>query len=108
MMTGTMYLSAMRLASSAVQKQSPGVDGASTGIGASELRLNIALLGLRRQAGGRPTALNVADYEGQFGHYSEAQSFCLQRHAGARSRGDAQCAGIGAADGTGDGGKCGF
>ena len=37
-MTGTMYLRAMRLASSATQKQSPGVQGASTGIGASELR----------------------------------------------------------------------
>ena len=31
-----MYLIAMRLASSAIQKQSPGVAGASTGIGASE------------------------------------------------------------------------
>jgi len=71
---------------------------------AAEHRLQqIGLLGLRRQSGGRPTALNVADYEGQFGHYSEAQSFCLQRHAGARSRGDGQCAGIGGADGTGDG-----
>ena len=37
-MTGTMYLMAMRLASSAIQKQSPGDDGASTGIGASEFR----------------------------------------------------------------------
>src|SRR5215813_7979121 len=32
----------MRLASSATQKQSPGVDGANTGIGASEFRPNIA------------------------------------------------------------------
>src|SRR5574341_2230682 len=37
-MTGTMYLSAIRLASSAAQKQSPGVLAASTGTGASELR----------------------------------------------------------------------
>ena len=37
-MTGTMYLIAMRLASIATQKQSPGVDAASTGTGASELR----------------------------------------------------------------------
>ncbi len=37
-MTGTMYLIAMRLASSATQKQSPGEEGASTGTGASELR----------------------------------------------------------------------
>ena len=37
-MTGTMYLIAMRLASMATQKQSPGVDAASTGTGASELR----------------------------------------------------------------------
>src|SRR2546429_203245 len=33
MITGTMYLSAMRLASSAIQKQSPGVAGAETGPG---------------------------------------------------------------------------
>ena len=37
-MTGTMYFTAMRLASSAIQKQSPGVAAASTGTGASELR----------------------------------------------------------------------
>jgi len=37
-MTGTMYLMAMRLASSAAQKQSLGVAGAITGMGASELR----------------------------------------------------------------------
>src|SRR6267143_2133085 len=37
-MTGTIYLTAMRLASIATQKQSAGVDAASTGIGASELR----------------------------------------------------------------------
>src|SRR5713101_284323 len=41
-MTGTMYLTAMRLASMATQKQSAGVDAASTGIGASELRPNSA------------------------------------------------------------------
>src|SRR6185503_6185349 len=41
-MTGTMYLSAMRLASSATQKQSPGVEAASTGTGASELRPKMA------------------------------------------------------------------
>src|SRR5260221_14636236 len=41
-MTGTMYLRAMLLASRAIQKQSPGVEGASTGTGASELRPNIA------------------------------------------------------------------
>ena len=33
-----MYLIAMRLASSATQKQSPGEEAASTGTGASELR----------------------------------------------------------------------
>ena len=38
MITGTMYLMAMRVASMAIQKQSPGVEGASTGMGASELR----------------------------------------------------------------------
>ena len=37
-MTGTMYLRAMRLASRATQKQSPGVEAAITGIGASEFR----------------------------------------------------------------------
>src|SRR5271170_5916765 len=42
MMTGTMYLSAILQASTATQKQSPGVEGASIGIGASELRPNIA------------------------------------------------------------------
>src|SRR5439155_674636 len=36
--TGTMYLTAMRQASMATQKQSAGVAAASTGIGASELR----------------------------------------------------------------------
>ena len=39
-----MYLSAMRLASMAIQKQSPGVAGARTGIGASELRPNSACI----------------------------------------------------------------
>src|SRR2546427_2455335 len=38
MITGTIYLTAMRQASIATQKQSAGVDAASTGIGASELR----------------------------------------------------------------------
>src|SRR5580692_3864962 len=38
MITGTIYLMAMRLASIAIQKQSPGEEGASTGTGASELR----------------------------------------------------------------------
>ena len=42
MMTGTIYLTAIRLASIATQKQSAGVDAASTGIGASELRPNKA------------------------------------------------------------------
>src|SRR6266480_3811526 len=42
MMTGTMYLTAMRLASIATQKQSAGVDAASTGMGASEFRPNKA------------------------------------------------------------------
>src|SRR5260370_13814592 len=37
-----MYFSAMRLASRATQKQSPGVEAASTGMGASELRPNMA------------------------------------------------------------------
>ncbi len=37
-----MYLMAMRLASRATQKQSPGVAAASTGTGASELRPNRA------------------------------------------------------------------
>src|SRR2546423_1286923 len=37
MMTGTMYLTAMREASTAAQKQSLGGAGAMTGIGASEL-----------------------------------------------------------------------
>ena len=37
-MTGTMYFTAIRQASIATQKQSAGVDAASTGIGASELR----------------------------------------------------------------------
>src|SRR6202162_2740492 len=40
--TGIMYFNAMREASTAIQKQSPGVAGASTGIGASELRPNMA------------------------------------------------------------------
>src|SRR5216684_2124776 len=38
MMTGTIYFTAIRLASMATQKQSAGVDAASTGMGASELR----------------------------------------------------------------------
>src|SRR5215469_15858349 len=42
MITGTMYLRAMRAASTAIQKQSLGVEGATIGMGASELRLNIA------------------------------------------------------------------
>src|SRR5260221_3334638 len=42
MMTGTMYFTAMRDASTAAQKQSLGVAGAMMGIGASELRPNSA------------------------------------------------------------------
>src|SRR5438046_4443467 len=42
MMTGTMYLTAMRLASMATQKQSAGVEAASTGMGASEVGPNKA------------------------------------------------------------------
>src|SRR6267378_7655003 len=41
-MTGTMYLTAIRQASIATQKQSADVEAASTGIGASELRPNRA------------------------------------------------------------------
>src|ERR1700682_3074 len=42
MITGIMYFKAIRQASTATQKQSPGVEGARTGIGDSELRPNMA------------------------------------------------------------------
>src|ERR1700676_3528869 len=40
--TGIMYFKAIRQASTATQKQSPGVEGANTGIGDSEFRPNMA------------------------------------------------------------------
>ncbi len=93
----------MRQASTATQKQSPGVDGARTGIGASELRAEqrlqqIGLLGFRRQAGGGAAALNVADHEREFDGNGQAHGFGLERHAGTGRGGDAERAGVGRAD----------
>ena len=84
-----MYLSAMRLASMATQKQSPGVDAAEhrdrrLGVAAEERLQQVGLLGLGGQAGGGPAALDVADHERQLGGDGEADGLHLQRHARAR------------------------
>src|ERR1700741_114430 len=99
MMTGTMYFKAMRLASTATQKQSAGVAAASTGMGASELRpksawRRSALSGFGGQSGGRSAALNVTNHERQFGHDGESERLGLQGHAGPGRRGDGEPAGV--------------
>ena len=88
-MTGIMYLRAMRHASRATQKQSPGELAASTGSGASrvaaEERLEqVGLLGLGRQPGRGTAALDVDDDQRQLDHDREADGLALERHARAR------------------------
>ena len=78
MITGIMYLSAMRLASRATQKQSPGVDGGEhrhrrLGVAAEQRLQQVGLLGLGGQAGGRAAALDVADHERQLDHDRQAR-----------------------------------
>ena len=72
-----MYLRAIRQASIAMSKHSPGVAGATIGIGESLLRPNmhleqVGLLGLGRHAGRRAGALDVDDDERQLDHDREA------------------------------------
>ena len=105
-MTGTMCLRAMRLASSATQKQSPGLDGATTGtvlrIASEECLQQIGLLGFRGEAGGRAATLDVADDERQFDGDCEAEGFCFERHAGPGGGGDSERARVGCSDGRSD------
>ena len=86
-MTGVMYLSAIRAASIANEKQSPGVAGATIGTGLSPLRpysamQQVRLLGLGRHAGRRAGALDVDDDERQLGHDREADRLLLSATPG--------------------------
>ena len=66
---------------------------------AAEHRLQqVGLLGLGRQAGRRPAALDVDDEQRQLGHHREADGLRLQRDARARRRGHAEAAGERRAD----------
>ena len=98
-----MWCTAMRTASRAMAKQSDGVAAARTTIGVSPLRpihglVEVGLLGLGRQAGGRAAALGVDDHQRQLGGDGEADRLGLERDAGAGAGGDAEAAGIGGAD----------
>jgi len=72
MITGIMYFKAMRLAFDSNQKQSPGVDGANTGMGASncgQTWLGEDPLARSLSEGrGRAATLDVADHQGQLHH----------------------------------------
>ena len=50
----------------------------------------IRLLGLGRQAGARPAALNVDDHQRQFRHDRQADGFALERDARPAGAGDAK------------------
>ena len=102
-----MYLIAMRLASRATQKQSPGVDARQhrdgrLGVAAIKRLQQVRLLGLGRQARGRAAALDVANDQRQFDGYRKAHGFGLERHAGTGGGGDRQSAAVGCADRRGD------
>ena len=62
------------------------------------------MFGLSRQAGGRTTALNIANHEGNFDGDGEPQGFGLEGHAGARSGSNGQGAGVCGSNRGGDGG----
>ena len=98
-----MYCVAMRHASIAHSKASAGLRAAITGmrriaIAAIDRLVEVALLGLGRQAGGRAAALRIDDDQRQLGHDRQAHRLGLQRDAGAGRDGDAQLAGIARAD----------
>ena len=67
---------------------------------ASEQSLvQVCLLCLGRQAGGRSASLHIHNDERQFGHHRKAESFALERKARAGSGGDSEVAGEGSAYG---------
>ena len=83
------YLIAIRAASIAASKHSPGVAAATTGTGDSELRpymhhQQVALLGLRRHPRRRAGALDVEDQQRQLERDREADRLLLQHDARAR------------------------
>ena len=76
----------------------------SFGVSAEESLQEIGLFGFCWKARRGAAALDVADNEGEFDGDGEAESFCLEGHAGAGRGGDAECAGVGRADSRSDGG----
>ncbi len=63
----------------------------------------VRLFGFGGQASRRAAALDVADDQRKLRHYREAERFGFERHARAGGGGDGERAGIGRADGAGDG-----
>ena len=77
-------------------------------IAAIDRLIEIALLGLGRQAGGRAAALRIDDDQRQFSHDGKAHRLALERDAGTRRGGYAETAGIARADGGTDRGNLVF
>ena len=107
--TGVRYLTAMRAASIAASKQCTGLIAATTG----KRRLarptehgdvEVGRLGLGRQAGRRPAALDVDDEHRQLDGDGQRDRLGLQHHARAAGRGDAEVAGEGRTEGHAGGG----
>ncbi len=71
-------------------------------VAAVDRLVQVRLLGLGRQSGGRPAALGVDDHQRELGHDREADRLALQRDARPRRAGDAELAGVGRADRRGD------
>ena len=87
-----------------------GIAGAAGGdhrdrgiaVAAIDRLIKVALLGLGRQAGRRPAALRVDDYQGQLGHHRQAHRLGLERDTRARAGGDAQMPGVRGANRSGN------
>ena len=71
-------------------------------IAAIDRLVEIALLGLGRQACGRAAALRVDDHQRQFGHDREAHRLALERNARTRRTGDPEATRIAGTDGGAD------
>ena len=79
-------------------------DDRRVAVAAHHRLVEVGLLGLGRQAGGRAAALGVDDHQRQLGGDGEADGLGLERDAGAGAGGDAEAAGVGGADGGAGGG----
>ena len=80
----------------------------SIAVAAVDRLIEVALLGLCRQASRRPATLRIDHHQRQLGHDAETQSLGLERDAGAGGRGNAQLARITSADRGAHGGDLVF